>query len=292
VNRIIFGDNQFFGINHMSEDKAREQALRFKDIREVIRVIDDAYDCGVRGFMFNSHARVVELCDHFRKNEQRYADLTLYPSMPYAHKYANAVAEVGIFGALNEFIIKGSSPGQLIKILLRGGVGALRRDAHAAMKVLVEMEMKMFRGLDVRAVFLQNIVTDMLLGLQAVDILREFADFVRQRFKADVGFNTMNLPMAASLLEGAGLTSPIVCSSVNKIGYLMSPNREAYESALPAVRCRPWAMSILASGAVPPADAVDYVCGLPKIEAIVFGASTKKNIEQTCELIRRHWPDA
>ena len=32
---LLFGDNQFFGINHMSEEKARAQALQFQDIGSV-----------------------------------------------------------------------------------------------------------------------------------------------------------------------------------------------------------------------------------------------------------------
>ena len=37
VDRIIFGDNQFFGINHMSVEKAQSQAERFKDINAIIK---------------------------------------------------------------------------------------------------------------------------------------------------------------------------------------------------------------------------------------------------------------
>ncbi len=33
MDRILFGDNQFFGVNHMSEEKARAQLMRFKDDR-------------------------------------------------------------------------------------------------------------------------------------------------------------------------------------------------------------------------------------------------------------------
>ena len=40
MDRILFGDNQFFGINHMSEEKARAQAMRFGDIREIIDLLD------------------------------------------------------------------------------------------------------------------------------------------------------------------------------------------------------------------------------------------------------------
>ena len=31
MDRLLFGDNQFFGVNHMSEEKARAQAMRFQD---------------------------------------------------------------------------------------------------------------------------------------------------------------------------------------------------------------------------------------------------------------------
>jgi hypothetical protein len=32
MDRVLFGDNQFFGVNHMSEEKARAQAMRFQDL--------------------------------------------------------------------------------------------------------------------------------------------------------------------------------------------------------------------------------------------------------------------
>ena len=32
MDRLLFGDNQFFGVNHMSEEKARAQPMRFQDI--------------------------------------------------------------------------------------------------------------------------------------------------------------------------------------------------------------------------------------------------------------------
>ena len=36
MDRIILGDNQFFGINHMSEEKAQAQSERFKDVASVV----------------------------------------------------------------------------------------------------------------------------------------------------------------------------------------------------------------------------------------------------------------
>ena len=44
-------------------------------------------------------------------------------------------------------------------------------------------------------------------------------------------------------------------------------------------------MSVLASGAIAPREAIEYVCKQPQIESIVFGASGWGNIRQTKQLI-------
>ena len=60
---------------------------------------------------------------------------------------------------------------------------------------------------------------------------------------------------------------------------------ETYEKAIATRRFRPVAMSVLASGAITPREAIEYVCAQPKIESIVFGASSRGNIRQTKALI-------
>jgi len=289
MDRIIFGDNQFFGINHMSEEKAQAQAERFKDTEAIIRVIDAAYESGIHAFMFNTHDRVAEICDHFRANPQKYADLRVYPSMPYAYKYANAVNEKGLMGALNDFVFADRTASQAFGTILRGGRSIINQDMVDVMKLLVDAEMRMFRGLNVRAVFLQNIVTDLLLGLGARPIFIEFANHVRSTCGVDPAFNTMNMPRLVDFLLECGIENPIICSSINKAGYFMCPSRDAYEKTLAEESFRPFAMSILASGAVPPREAVEYVCRLPRIQSIVFGASSRAHIENTRDMIWSCW---
>jgi hypothetical protein len=51
-------------------------------------------------------------------------------------------------------------------------------------------------------------------------------------------------------------------------------------------------MSVFASGAIPPREAIDWVCGLDGLHAIVFGASSPSNIRQSKELIERAWGPA
>ena len=101
LDRIILGDNQFFGINHMSESKAQQQTERFREIDSILDIVDTAWENGVHAFMFTPHDKVPRLCDHFRARAARYSDLRLYPALPYAHKYANAVNEKGMIGALS-----------------------------------------------------------------------------------------------------------------------------------------------------------------------------------------------
>jgi len=287
LDRIIFGDNQFFGINHMSEEKAQAQAQKFKDVDSIIKVVDTAYDCGIRAFMFNTHDKVAHVCDHFRANPERYADISLYPSMPYAHKYAHAVNEKGMTGALNDILIKGNSAKQIVTAVKRGFSAVTKKDMAEMMKLLIDAEMKMFRGLNVKVIFLQNIVTDLLYGLGFKNILREYADYITEEYNVEPGFITLNLPGLVDFLIECGIENPIVCSGINKIGYLMNSDRESYEEAIQNKPFRPMAMSILASGAVPPREAVEYITSQKNIRSIVFGASSKAHIEETKNMIEQ-----
>lgn len=281
MDRVLFGDNQFFGVNHMSEEKARAQAMRFQDDRAIIDVLETAYDAGIRTFMCTTHDRIAAVCDHFRASRDRFPDFQFYPCMPYAHKYANAVTEHGIVEALRRFLPQDGALGALLK----GGVSLASKDMEGIGQLLIDAEMKMFAGLPTPVVFLQNVVTDLLLGLGAYSAFRIFADHVKRRYGAEPGFITMNLPRLLDALDAEGIENPIVCANINKIGFRMCGGIATYEAAIATRRFRPVAMSILASGAIPPREAIAYVCRQRNIESIVFGASSRANILETSRLI-------
>jgi len=291
MDRIVFGDNQFFGINHMSEEKAQSQAERFKDDDAILDVIDAACACGIHTFMFSTHERVAGLCDRFRSRPDKYSDLKLCPSIPYAYKYANAVNEKGILGAVNEFLFSGQGAGKAIHTIIRGGMSVINKDMVEVMKLLIDADMRMFQGLNVQAVFLQNTVTDMLLGFRVKEVFVQYANHISKTYGVDPAFNTMNMPDLVDFLLDCGIENPIVCSSINKAGFAMNPSRHAYERCLAEKRFRPMAMSVFASGAIRPREAVEYVCSLPSIQSIVFGASSRSHIEQTKDLICSCWEE-
>ena len=161
MDRILFGDNQFFGVNHMSEEKARQQAVRFQDLQAIIDVLDIAYEEGIRVFMCTTQDRMVDVCEHFRQHKDRYPGFKFYPCMPYAHKYANAVTEYGFLGALQRFLPSSNK----IAAMWKGGVSVAKRDVEGIAQLLIDSEMNVFRGLETPVIFLQNVVTDFLLGL-------------------------------------------------------------------------------------------------------------------------------
>jgi hypothetical protein len=235
--------------------------------------------------MCTTHDRVGEIADRVRLDPERYADFAFYPCMPYAHKYANAVTEDGMLGAVKRFL-----PGEgLMNAAIRGGSSMAKKDIDGITTLLIDAEMKMFQGLRTPVVFLQNVIVDLLLGLGFDAAFRVFADHVRERYGAEPGFITMNLPALVPVLEAQGIENPIVCSNINKLGFRMSGGVEAYELTLREHRFRAIAMSVFASGAIPAEEAIEWVCAQPNLESIVFGASSERNIRQTRDLVARHW---
>jgi hypothetical protein len=285
MDRLLFGDNQFFGVNHMSEEKARAQQIRFQDLDAIMRVLDDAYDEGVTTFMCTTHDRIAEVCDRVRAQPERYADMTFYPCMPYAHKYANAITDDGFLGAIRKFLPEEG----LLDSIARGTSSLARKDIEGITTLLIDAEMKMFAGVSTPVIWLQNVVVDLLSGLGFTEAFRIFADHVKTRYNAEPGFITMNLPRTLDDLERAGVANPIVCSNINKLGFRMSGGVDSYLEALDKRPFRAVAMSVLASGAIPPREAIEWVCGLPNLESIVFGASSRANIASTVRLVDEYW---
>lgn len=286
LDRLLLGDNQFFGVNHMSEEKARAQSMRFQHVDAIMEVIDAAYDEGITTFMCTTHDRIAEITDRVRANPERYADFSFLPSMPYAHKYADAVTEAGMMGAIKRFLPEEG----FVNAALRGGRALAKKDVEGIITLLVDAELAMFRGTRTPVVWLQNVVVDLLLGLGFRDAFSVFAEHVRSRYGAEPGFITMNLPLCLDVLAEQGIENPLVCSNINKIGFRMSGGLDAYREALEERPFRAVAMSVFASGAIPAREAIEWVAQQPNIESIVFGASTRAHLASTKALVDEYFP--
>ncbi|MEP9415094.1 hypothetical protein ABLE92_12210 [Gordonia sp. VNQ95] len=284
MDRILFGDNQFFGVNHMSEEKARAQAMKFQDLDEIMTVLRSAYDNGITTFMCTTHARIGDVIERMKQEPDAWSKQTFYPCMPYAHKYANAMTEDGMLGAIKKFLPDSG----LFDAALRGTRSLATKDIEGITTLLIDAEMKMFDGFPTPVIFLQNVVVDLLLGLGFKDAFAIFADHVKSKYRAEPGFITMNLPLCLETLDTVGIENPIVCSNINKIGFRMSGGLDAYEQAIATHEFRAIAMSVFASGALSPSEALDWL-KLQGIDSFVFGASSGHNIRSTREIATSVW---
>ena len=252
----------------------------FKDDAAIIKVLDQAIDLGINTFMCTTHDRIANICDYMREHPERYSGFNIYPCMPYAHKYANAVTELGVMGAVRQYL-----PGNIFSTLAKGGMAFLKSDHKKMMQILIDSEMKMFSGINTPVIFIQNVLVDMILGLKMYEVFKDYDEYIRRKYGAEPGYITMNLPLLLDALESVGIYNPVVCTSINKIGFRMAGGKEIYEKTLKERECRCIAMQILAAGALRPKEAVDYIGQLPNIVAVLFGASSKNHIRETREMI-------
>jgi hypothetical protein len=283
MDRILFGDNQFFAVNHLSDEKSRMQSIQFRKNDAIIRVLDVAIELGIKTFMCTTHDRIADICDYIRANPGKYIRFKIYPCMPYAHKYASAVTELGIYGALKEYL-----PGNLLTTMAKGSMAYARKDFIAMMELFIDAEMKMFKGIDTPVIFIQNILTDMILGLGMKDIFKAYHEYIIRKYNAEPGYITMNLPLLLNMLEEVGIKNPIICTSINKIGFRMPGGIELYEKTIRDGKFRAIAMQVLAAGALRPEQAFEYVCRQTKIESILFGSSSLGHIKNSIELINKY----
>jgi hypothetical protein len=155
------------------------------------------------------------------------------------------------------------------------------------MELLVDAEMKMFKNIPTPVIFLQNVVTDLLLGLGMTDFLVGFHQYIKEKYNVEAGFITMNLPLLLKVLEANGIENPTICASINKAGFRMSGGKQIYEKVIAEKRCKLIAMQVFAAGSLSPKEALEYVCNMKGIESILFGASSRANIRNSKDLIER-----
>jgi hypothetical protein len=147
--------------------------------------------------------------------------------------------------------------------------------------------MKMFRGLNIKAVFLQNIVTDLLMGFDVKEAFEEYCKYIRASYGALPGLITQNLPWTLRKLREWNIKKVVICSSFNKIGYLMSPDVQSYIDVVKTNDPNEYqimAMSTLASGAIPAEEAYQFI-NSQNIQSVVFGASSRRHIVESAKLI-------
>lgn len=136
--------------------------------------------------------------------------------------------------------------------------------------------------------FLQNVITDLLLGYGIKDVFQHYCEYIRKKHKILPGFITLNMPYMKTKFQEWGIEEVVICSTVNAAGFNMYPSKEEYERVIAEndpSKYQLMAMNVLASGSITPKQSFDYINGL-RLQSVVFGASSKAHIKDSVESIR------
>jgi hypothetical protein len=276
--KIILGDNQFFGVNHFDLQKGEKTKLKFDTLKKIESFINDSLKIGLNGFMINSNEKGYKLVNNNKFDSSK----EIHYSIPYPHKYASMVNENGML-SLFKYLIKNTS---LIKNIIGGAKLVTTQNLKSITPLALNLEVP--RNLKKGSyIYMQNIITDLLLGMGRGDILIEFINsVVKMGYKP--GIITLNPIMFDKLLEDEKdtkwLKDLIVCFNINKEGFNVFPSLEAVESFIDSrPKYKLMGMSIFASGAANIPYSITYIKKL-KLDYVVFGSSRIGNIKSNFNL--------
>lgn len=279
--KIILGDNQFFGVNHFDIKKGEVTKQNFESIDKINHFINKSLYEGMDGFMINSNKKgykLISIQDYPENKEIHY-------SIPYPHKYANMVNEKGMLSLLR-FCYKESS---IIKNIKPGLKLLFTRNLKYLVKPAIDLEVP--RNLKKGSyVYLQNIITDLLIGMGREDILIEYIKSIKSLgFKP--GLITLNPVLLNDILNknsnSKWINDLIVCFNINIQGFNVFPSLEKVEEL---VRSKPkyklMGMSIFSSGGANIPASINYIKGL-NLDYVVFGTSRIENVKSNLKLLRQ-----
>lgn len=278
--KIILGDNQFFGVNHYDLKKGEKIKLKFDSTKKIESFINDSLDLGLDGFMINSNKIGYDLVNCCKFNNLK----EIHYSIPYPHKYATMVNEKGMMSLLTH-VIKNTS-------FLKNLTGGLKLIYTKNLKTLTPLALNLEVPKNLKKgsyIYMQNIITDLLIGMGRGDILIEFIKSVlKMGYKP--GIITLNPLMFDNILNNEmdrmDLMDLIVCFNINQAGFNVFPSKENIENY---IKSRPkyklMGMSIFSSGASDIKLSTNYIKKL-KLDYVVFGSSKLKNIKYNLDLLR------
>lgn len=276
--KIILGDNQFFGINHFDLAKGVQAKSKFSDLESIRAFISDSLDLGMDGFMINSNDIGYQLISEYSFEGSK----EIHYSIPYPHKYASMVNENGMM-SLFSFVYRNTS-------LLSNIKGGLKMAATGNLVHLtpfaldIEVPSTLTKG---SYIYLQNIITDLLIGLERFDIIEKFIfSCISMGYRP--GLITLNPVLLDNLLitlEANLLKDLVICFNINAEGFNVFPSLPEVENFIQLEHTyQLMGMSIFASGAANIPKSIEYIKER-KLDYVVFGSSNIENVKSNLKLL-------
>ena len=290
---LLVGDNPFLNISHLSQQKARERIENPGDPTFASQLLRLALENGANGFTFSVCDSNLEIIE--KLNLQGIdGGLGLYPVVPYAFEYVQkATQRGGISGLIKKLgwdMIKSGNVGSLYY----GVLASATANPTALMKAYLGYEISRLdsvvnKKIRLESVLLHQLITDLALALNLDWLFKEYIRFLSRK-KITPGFNTGNFVYLVNKFNEwkIDLSKVLILAPFNKAGFQMTPTIEKCEESLRSLSSPSViAISVLAAGFVKPANAAEYIAGLPNIKGVALGVSKPSQAKDSFEVFSK-----
>jgi len=275
---LLLGHNQFLGISHISESKAREKEMRFSDVKNIYNIVETAYEIGYHGMIIETHPRMLEFLEYYSKSKT--FDMDFYLQVPYAHGYIQRINENGIkdllFCVLNQTGFFSAS-----NMALKSIINSIKSDYISMAVDLLRFEIAPFTDINIKTLLLHNVITDMALSLNIGEALMSYENYAKDVLKIETGFITLNLPMLKTKFKNWDIAPTVVMTPVNPKGYDMNPSQTEVEQVIESFDTKIIAMNVFGGGAFSLKEVREYIKQRNNIRYCVIGASSSENLRQS-----------
>ena len=274
---LILGHNQFIGISHISNERSKEREKRFSDIKNIYNVVETASELGYKNMMMETHPRMVDFFNYYNKNKT--FDMDFYLQVPYVVGYVKKMNEKGLMGLISELMGQTGVLGAG-SLFLKGAANFIKKDYMSLAMSVLNLEVSPFVEVNIKALLLHNVFTDLLLSLGMSEAFFEYERYVKDELNLIPGFGTLNFSMLKNNFEEWGINPSLVMTPVNHQGYDMNPSKEDVEKNIYEYNGELIAMNVLGGGAFSVKDSKSYINKFKNINHCVIGASSKDHLKE------------
>ncbi len=277
---LILGHNQFIGVSHTSEGRAREREKKFSKVENIYSVVEAASALGYKGMIIETHPRMLEFLEYYAKAQT--FDMEFYLQVPYVQRYIQTINQSGMKGFLSE-VIGNAGLGGAVGLAVKSAFNLLKKDYVALALSYLKLEVAPFSEFNVKALILHNTLTDLLMALGVSSVFSEYQQYADEVLRLDFGLATWNFLMVKDNLEQWHIRPSIIMTPVNVKGFDMNPSQQEVEAGLRNYDGTVFAMNVLGGGAYSISESASYIKSLNAIKSCVIGASSKEHLRELVE---------
>lgn len=278
---LILGHNQFIGVSHTSEDRSIELQRKFYDAENIYKIVEIASDVGFNNMIIETHPKMLDFINIYKENQT--FDMDFYLQVPNIQGYVSEMNEKGLSGLILE-MVRRSGVKSLSSIALKNMLGVAKKDYSTLAKSALQLEVSPFLDVNIKALLLHNVSTDLLLSLRIPRAFSEYIEYVRDDLDLDHGFVTLNFNLFRTCFEEWGFGQSLVMTPLNFKGFDMNPSKEVVEKDVISYKGSIIAMNVLGGGAFSINESYRYLMSLNTINFCVVGASSREHLQELEEV--------